>query len=80
MPTTRFNGERFRELREAHGYSREKVADLLGKTGLSVWRYEAGLQQPKLQTLGELAAIVATTPADLIVTELTTVTAEAVAR
>lgn len=47
----RFNPSLFRAIRESRGLSQQRLAEELGVSRLTVWRYEAGTRRPRGATL-----------------------------
>lgn len=47
---------RLRELREVEGLSVQQLAERAGISRMTLWRLEAGRQQPSLEIAGKLAA------------------------
>ncbi len=50
-------GDRLKELREKRGYSREKLADLLGVGFSNIYRYEAGRNDPSSEIVKRMAEL-----------------------
>lgn len=64
-------GERIKFRRKEIGFSAEKVADLLGVSPATIYRYEKGdIEKVPVDSLAELAKILQTTPAYLMGWEL----------
>ena len=60
-------GERIKLRRKEIGFSAEKVADLLGVSPATIYRYEKGdIEKVPVDSLAELAKILQTTPAYLM--------------
>lgn len=57
---------RFREFRQAAGYTQEQVADMLKTTQQTVARWESGKAEPSLDALRDLAVIYGTSVDDLL--------------
>jgi len=59
-------GERLARLRRAKGLSKTDLADRLGVTVTSICYWEQGRSRPRLARLHELAALLGTTPTELL--------------
>jgi transcriptional regulator with XRE-family HTH domain len=59
-------GERLARLRRAQGLSKTDLADRLGVTVTSICYWEQGRSRPRLARLHELAAMLGTTPTELL--------------
>jgi len=59
-------GKRVRELREAKGWTLEKLGEAAGMNELQIGHIERGASDPKLSTIIKLAHALKTTPAELI--------------
>ena len=59
-------GERLRELRTAHGWTQEQLAEAAGMNWLQVGHIERGASDPKLSTILKLARALCVPPADLL--------------
>jgi transcriptional regulator with XRE-family HTH domain len=59
-------GDRLARLRRAKGLSKTNVADLLGVTVASICYWEQGRSRPRLARLHELAALLDTSPVELL--------------
>ena len=60
-------GERLKLRRKEIGFSAEKVAEQLGVSPATIYRYEKGdIEKVPVDSLAELAKILQTTPADLM--------------
>lgn len=57
---------KLREIRQASGYSQEKIAEMLKTTQQSVARWEAGKSEPSISALRDLSMIFGTSIDDLI--------------
>jgi transcriptional regulator with XRE-family HTH domain len=57
---------KFKEFRQARGYTQEKVAEMLQTTQQTVARWESGRAEPNLATLRDLAVIFSTSIDDLL--------------
>ena len=59
-------GDRLARLRRARGFSKTDLADRLGVTVTSICYWEQGRSRPRLARLHELAALLGTTPTELL--------------
>lgn len=59
-------GDRLARLRRAQGFSKTDLADRLGVTVTSICYWEQGRSRPRLARLHELAALLGTTPTELL--------------
>lgn len=59
-------GERLTRLRRAQGFSKTDLADRLGVTVTSICYWEQGRSRPRLARLHELAALLGTSPTELL--------------
>ena len=59
-------GKRVRELREAKGWTQERLAEAAGMNWLQVGHIERGASDPKLSTIVKLAKAFRIPPADLL--------------
>ena len=57
---------KFKEFRQARGYTQEKVAEMLRTTQQTVARWESGRAEPSLAALRDLAVIFSTSVDDLL--------------
>lgn len=58
--------ENIREARVAAGMTQSELADAVGKTRAAVTQWESGWVEPRLGTLGEIAAAVGTSVSALV--------------
>ncbi|MBE1527433.1 transcriptional regulator with XRE-family HTH domain [Sphingopyxis sp. OAS728] len=65
-PTFEVLGERLARLRRAKGLSKTDLADQLGVTVTSICYWEQGRSRPRLARLHELAALLGTSPTELL--------------
>ena len=61
----RFDPDRLRRAREASGLSRESVAEIIGRSYVTVYRYENGEIPPSAPMLGWLAKLYGVPVAEL---------------
>jgi transcriptional regulator with XRE-family HTH domain len=54
-------GNRLKALREAKGYTQEKLAELINVASLQIYRWESGQRDPSSDTVARLARILGTT-------------------
>ena len=59
-------GDRLARLRQARGYSKTDLADRLGVTVTSICYWEQGRSRPRLARLQALAALLGTSPTELL--------------
>ena len=59
-------GKRVRELRDAHNWTQEQLAEAAGMNWLQVGHIERGASDPKLSTIAKLAKALGIHPADLL--------------
>ena len=59
-------GERMKQRRKEIGFSAEKVAERLGVSPATIYRYEGDIEKVPVDSLAELAKILQTTPAYLM--------------
>lgn len=58
--------ENIREARAAAGMTQEELAEAVGKTRAAVTQWESGWVEPRLGTLGEIAAALGTSASALV--------------
>lgn len=69
-------GDRLARLRRAKGLSKSDLAEQLGVTATSICYWEQGRSRPRLARIEALAALLGTSPAELIRPERTAAAAE----
>lgn len=67
-----FSGARFRQLREASGYTRERLAVDINKSFATVIAYETGRAMPPSSVLGHVADALGVSPDDFFEREAVT--------
>lgn len=64
----KFFGQKIKNLRKLHGFTQEKMSELIDIDVRQVARIEAGESLPSVETLIKMANILSVTPNDLIYT------------
>lgn len=50
-------GDRFKQLREQHGYTHEELSEMLGLSQKQIWRYENGKTDPSSEIIVKIAKV-----------------------